>query len=146
MQSLKPFGDKKPKIRNSQTTWGVYDIEARKWLHHVISASYWEGCDDEYDQNFNFHKSVSDFLAYLFSEECRMTEVWCHFGGIYDFLFILQEVFLKDDIFVEKMMPRGSGLLQIVISNGSKKLPSKTLQQFCLLVLIRLQKFWSVPS
>ena len=122
--SLKPLSEKRRKQK--EPIWGVYDIEGSDWINHVVSGSYWEGWSDElgtfdeYDTNLNFHKSVDDFLKYLFSDDCKMTEVWCHFGGIYDFLFILDRVFNGRGYEVIEMLPRGSALLNFKITNKKK--------------------------
>lgn len=65
---------------------------------------------------FSGEPGLRKFIEFLFSSECDTTEIWCHFGGIYDFLFILDEVLCDDKIKVYDMIPRGSGLLQFTIS------------------------------
>jgi hypothetical protein len=54
--------------------------------------------------------------------DCKDKDIYAHFGGKFDFLFVLNYIFFNTDFKVESMIPRGSGLLcfdvLIEISNG----------------------------
>lgn len=81
--------------------FGTFDIEGREWIKFLVAGAY----DGERYESF---KSVHEFLEWAFAGECRT--YFCHFGAIYDFLFILQTC-LEEGFEIRDMVPRGSGLL-----------------------------------
>ncbi len=93
--------------KNEQTPFefGVFDIEAWGWKNFLLGGFY-----DGF--NYNEFNSMDALVDYLFSDRCKVSKVFAHFGGIYDFLFILQTVFDSDkDFKVFDFIPRGSGIL-----------------------------------
>ena len=95
--------------------FGVYDIESRNWSEHVVSAFYTK--DKDGFEVLEFFKRVDDFLEFCFDYDRNpCEEIWCHFGGIFDFLFILNEAMFYHKRFdVKEIIPRGSGMLSIKV-------------------------------
>jgi hypothetical protein len=86
--------------------FGVCDIETREWTRFLVIGFY-DGKD------FIAFKRLPKFLGFLFAEHERLPKrIFAHFGGKFDFLFILQTAFLLHrEIEVQNLIPRGSGLL-----------------------------------
>lgn len=63
-------------------------------------------------KNFIYRKSASTALSAVFKSD--IDDWFAHFGGIFDFLFILQAA-LKNGYNIKKMIPRGSSILLIEI-------------------------------
>ena len=88
---------KKPK------KWMVCDIESASWTKFLVIGAY----DGE---TFTYYRRLRKFLAYLFTQDEDLV-CFAHFGGIFDFMFLLQEIFQVPGLRVENIIPRGSGIL-----------------------------------
>ena len=118
MITLKPFKKNHTSRIRKPKKWCTYDIEGHEWIKHVVSALFVK--HDEYDEDLVFFKSVNEFIKYIMRKECDIEEVYCHFGAIYDFLFILDDCFKTGHADVVDMIPRGNGLLMFTIQRGDK--------------------------
>lgn len=100
--SLKPnLGtDRKPK------PFSVFDIEAYKWTQ-LKAIGWYNG------SNYKTFRSMKAFLEFVWSQEERI--IYAHFGGIYDFMFVLECVVKESNYQIGPMIPRGSGLLGLDI-------------------------------
>jgi hypothetical protein len=89
-----------------QKDFYVCDIEAYKWIKFRILGVY--GPNDFY-QEFRCLRQFFNFLV----EDGQDKQIFAHFGGIYDFMFLMKQVvFDHDDSFeVTTIIPRGSGVL-----------------------------------
>jgi len=127
MFSLKPLELNPPKSLKKSTKpkkikrFGVYDIEGREWINHVVSAFYTEN-EEEMTTQLEFFKSVPEFIKFCFSEKNEVNEIYCHFGAIYDFLFILDSVVELDGIHLDKLVGRGNGLLKFDLISGNRRI------------------------
>jgi len=82
----------------------VCDIESRKWIEFVTIGVY----DGEV---FSHFEDMEEFFQFIFDDETDKV-FYAHFGGRFDFLFLLEHCFCKKQFRrVEGMIPRGSGLL-----------------------------------
>lgn len=68
--------------------FGTFDIESRDWKHLLALGSY-DG--KTYKEFF----SMEDYIKYLFSPDNTCTTYYAHFGGIFDFLFLIDFLFTK---------------------------------------------------
>lgn len=119
MFSLKPLEAKK-KRKNKK--FGVYDIEGRDWINHVVSAFYTYH-EEEMTEQLVFFETLEEFIDFCFSQDNIVDEIFCHFGGIYDFLFILNEVFHSHEkVQIKKMMSRGNSLLSFTIESNDREI------------------------
>lgn len=97
--------------------FAVYDVEGRNWIEHVMSG-YYDGI------TYRWFKHVGEFASFLiedwFERKSQIEEgnekgvrltIFSHFGGKYDFLFLLDYFLLSSDWQIENMIPRGSGIL-----------------------------------
>lgn len=100
--SLKPFSGKR---KQKKYEFAVCDIEASNWIDFAIIGLY----DGKEYQSF---KLLREFIDYLLEDLFKkgISEVYAHFGGIYDFMFIMKES-MQNDFKIIDMVPRGSGLL-----------------------------------
>lgn len=96
--ALKPMIGGKAK----REKFSVCDIEAHKWVNFKILGWY-------NGQNYKEFWKLKDFIEFIFTQRERV--IYAHFGGIYDFLFIIQAVLETTDYKIMSMIPRGSGLL-----------------------------------
>lgn len=115
---LTPFkpGKAKPPLR-----FGVCDIESRQWVNFVVigyfSKVYDKATGFMQKQILETFDSMSGFIDWIFSEEQPHDVIFAHYGGRFDFLFILKELYFRhDEYFIDKMIPRGSGFLSIKVS------------------------------
>ena len=88
----------------------VCDIESRDWTRFLVLGHY-DG------HEFKYFKRLVKYIAYLFSLK-KNVQVWAHFGGKFDFLFLLQEAFSIPQLKVLNMIPRGSGILCFDLTDG----------------------------
>lgn len=101
---------KSPKKKNKP--FSVADIESSNWTTFVI-IGYHDG------ETVHFFTKLKDFFDYAFDHP--NDTVFMHFGGIFDFLFLLQELFSSDGRYMlEGVLPRGSGILSMSVTNGER--------------------------
>jgi len=106
--------------------FGVFDIEAKNWIEMVLIGYYTAIKDPEsglvMDEIMLQTESMSEFMEFIFSKDQPHNVIYAHFGGKYDFLFLL-DYFIKnlDEYHAYDLIPRGSGLLQFAMC---EKLPA----------------------
>ena len=83
--------------------FAVCDIETMNWTTFTVLGFY----DGE---NYVEFRSLKKFFQYL-SVEQRTENIFAHFGGKFDFLFLLKEALRNVDCRVETLVPRGSSIL-----------------------------------
>lgn len=100
--TLKPLTGKKTR---KPPKFAVCDVEAHDWIDFKLMGFY----DGEEYHEF---RTMYDFVEYTVEARKRknITEIYAHFGGIYDNMFILKEL-IRENYIIEGMVPRGSGLL-----------------------------------
>jgi len=97
----------KPKKLKKILDFAVFDIESANWTNFLVAGVY-DGT------NYSHFYSVENLLDYCFSRGFR--HVFAHFGGIFDFLFLLQSCLENSERFrFSDIVPRGSGILQFKI-------------------------------
>jgi hypothetical protein len=84
--------------------FAVFDIEAYQWTKFRLCGHY----DGNEYQEF---RSMYEFIEYCWERPERT--IYAHFGGIYDFMFVLECVMKETDYKIGPMIPRGSGLLAL---------------------------------
>lgn len=88
--------------------FGVFDIEAKDWTTFLGLVAYSEAPYTlEIFSNRN-NKTPKDFINWLFSEDNTIDTWFAHFGGGYDFLFILEDHAGITDVFLEDIISLGS--------------------------------------
>ena len=84
----------------------VCDIEAYKWkLFRVIG--HYDG------ENFKYFKKLDDYFNFI-SSDGEDKQIFAHFGGIYDFNFLLDWILVRDKekrFRIKTIVPRGSAIL-----------------------------------
>lgn len=94
--------------------FGVFDIEAKNWNEHLISGFY----DIEYNQYIDFF-TIKDLMNYIFSNQNDKDQIYAHFAGIYDSLFIIDNCFKNWRKYnIENMICSGRRILKLDVSNN----------------------------
>ena len=96
-------------MKSKSKQFAVTDFEASKWINYL--------CNGYYDGN-EYHEftDIMEYIEFLHSTDIK--NIFAHFGGIYDFLFILGAIFDTNDFTLKSLIPRGSSILCFtVISN-----------------------------
>lgn len=108
--------------------FGVCDIEsAAGWINFLCIGLAWKKYDEDgidlEEKRYEHFLSLYDFCDFIFEEEQPHDVIYAHFGGRYDFSFILKEFFFKHENYhIHKMIPRGSGLLSFKVSKFRRTL------------------------
>ena len=92
--------------------FAVFDIEARNWTRYVVGGFY----DGEQFRHFG---KLDGFFQFLKNNYSIPSRIFCHYGGQYDFLFLLRHAFAKG-YKVGTIIPRGSGILCFDVRVGSR--------------------------
>lgn len=101
-----PILEKRKKIYPLKE-FSVVDIETKKWIEFIVLGCF----DGTQYREFRSMKKFFDFL-----KTGQGPEVYfAHFGGKFDFMFILREALRDQTVKVETIIPRGSSLLMIKI-------------------------------
>lgn len=110
---LQPYSEKalekiweRQQLRESADhPFGVCDIEASDWSKFRM-IGFFDG------QVYRHFLSLADFLTFLAKTreyQCeKKFDIFAHFGGGYDFKFILEAAFSHDDFIVENIIPHGT--------------------------------------
>lgn len=113
----------KPSSKDSERKipgFAVCDIEsAAGWINFLVIGLAWKLYEDEdlKEKRYEHFLNLAEFCDYVFEEEQPHDVIYAHFGGRYDFSFILREFFYKHENYhIHKMIPRGSGLLCFSVS------------------------------
>jgi len=94
-------------------TFAVTDFEASKWINYLCNG-YYDG------KTYLEFTDLSDYFDFL--HETDIPNIFAHFGGIYDFLFLLGWIFDNDEYTLKNLIPRGSAILCFtIISNRNQK-------------------------
>jgi hypothetical protein len=80
----------------------VCDIESANWTQ-FLTIGWYNG-----DDFFHF-EDMSEFLDHCFLADEKI--LYAHFGGRFDFMFIIEATVKRKDLKIISMIPRGSGLL-----------------------------------
>jgi hypothetical protein len=107
------------KKESKYKSFGVFDIESRNWIDFVVIGAY-----SDATEGFTYFDSLEKFFEYIF--ECDLDVWFAHFGGKFDFLFLLQYLFSKKGkdagYRLRAIIPRGSMILTFsVYKEGEDK-------------------------
>ena len=105
----------------------VCDIEAHKWKEFRVIGLY-DGT------KFMEFRSLEAFFEHLFSDN-ESKNIYAHFGGIYDFMFLLKHIVFKSKTKIDiiNLVPRGSGILCFDVINRERKIKLKFTDSSALL-------------
>ncbi len=92
--------------------FAVFDIEASNWTKFVVGG-YYDG------ETFRHFGKLDLFFKFLEKDLYGPTRIFSHYGGQYDFLFLLRHAFTKG-YKVGTIIPRGSGILSVDIRIGHR--------------------------
>lgn len=119
--------------------FAVLDIEARNWLEFEV-AGYFDG--DSYIEFF----SAKEFLRRIFTFKPNRipSTIFAHFGGKYDFLFIIDALLGESGYEIQNCIPRGSSLLSFDLHFDGRKISFRDTSSFLPFSLDRLTKTFGV--
>jgi len=112
----KKFRDQvlKPRKRfQDLESFGVIDIETMNWTKFIVLGCY----DGDTYQEF---RSLTRFFEYL-KTGAGPSLYFAHFGGKFDFLFLLESAFGSKLVRVDSVIPRGSSILSIDLTIGARR-------------------------
>lgn len=90
----------------------VTDLEASDWINFECGGFY-DG------KNYFEFRHLSEFVEFIL-ESKKSLNIFAHFGGGYDFLFII-EALLKENVKILQIIPRGSSILSFRIQGNFKQ-------------------------
>lgn len=105
--------------------FSVCDIEATGWVTFLMIGLAYKLYDENDKCIKKFYEEftdISEFCSAIFEPEQPNDIFFAHFGGKYDFSFLINELF--DDTekyFIHGMIPRGSGLLCMSVSTFTRE-------------------------
>ncbi len=108
---LRPF--KRKRNEKDPFDFQVIDIETMNWTTHVVSGFY-DGIQ------FKHFKNIEDLVRYALNYR-RTLNCFMHFGGGFDFLFLIEQ-FLKQKIEIIEIIPRGSSLLSMKVKDSKNRI------------------------
>lgn len=87
-----------------------------QWTKFLV-LGYYDGKEVK-----NFY-AISDFIKFLFGNSEVPCDIFAHFGGRFDFLFLIQDVLENfPSLKIEDIIPMGSGMLSLTLRKGKKKI------------------------
>lgn len=98
----------------SRPVFAVADIESMNWTDFIVIGH----TDDGKDHYVQF-QVLKKYFEYLETHNGPET-ILCHFGGKFDFLFILREA-LTHGYAIGTIVPRGSSILYFSVTIGSRE-------------------------
>lgn len=111
---LAPLAEKNQQKREGKNKkFFTADIETASWTKFLCVGIY-DG------HKYEYFTKLEHFFKYIFEHHLGL-DCYCHFGGIYDFLFFIQHVLSTDEYTVTDMVPRGSGILCMTIIRKKDK-------------------------
>jgi DNA polymerase type B, organellar and viral len=94
--------------------FGVCDIEASEWVKFLVIGYFTVFTDKPI---LKYFEKLMDFCDWVFTDEQPHSDIYAHFGGKYDFSFILEKYVAHFDKYhVSDIVPRGSGILCFEVS------------------------------
>jgi hypothetical protein len=95
-------------------SFGVIDIETMNWTKFIVLGAYDGSVYCEF-------RDVSKFFRWLNAGNGEST-YFAHFGGKFDFLFLLENALKSKSVKVLGIIPRGSSILSLDVQCGSRKI------------------------
>jgi hypothetical protein len=98
----------KPEKVNKAFRFGVCDIEVDKWVNFICIGYY-----DGLSKVFKWFDNMDDFLDFIFDhcDKNDIPSIFAHFGGKFDFNFILRDALSGKKYQVHSLIPRSSSIL-----------------------------------
>lgn len=115
-----PLNPLSPDTTKEIPKFAVFDIESRDWIDPLMIGLAYKLYDDDdkcIKKFYTYFEDIGEFCSYIFEDEQPMDTFFAHFGGRFDFQFLIDEMF--DDVekyYIHEMIPRGAGLLCMSVS------------------------------
>lgn len=96
----------------------TFDIEAKDWID-VLCLGFYDGKDYKL---FRGEKSVNKFMSYLYDNIniYQRYKIYAHYGGIYDFLFLLSDFHERNLLHDVNLIIANHVILKMVYKNKDK--------------------------
>lgn len=105
--------------------YAVCDIEsAAGWIHFLVIGLAWKIINalGIAEKHYHYFTSMAEFADFLFDDLQPRDTIFAHFGGRYDFSFILKEYYFRHEQYhIGELIPRGSGLLCFDVSTFTRE-------------------------
>lgn len=93
--------------------FGVIDIETMNWTKFIVLGAF-DGAE------YKEFRNITSFFKWI-SDGNGPNLYFAHFGGKFDFLFLLENAFRSKLVSVHSILPRGSSLLSIDFEIGARR-------------------------
>ncbi len=100
--------------QNEKTKFAVVDIETNNWTEFLVLGHY-----NNEKKTFDHFDSLDAYLEFLESTD-QPENIFAHFGGKFDFLFLIEAVVARQKGAIETIIPRGSSILTFDYVTKSK--------------------------
>ena len=134
MYNLKPL--RKPVTPRNFAT---FDIESRNWIVFVVLGLF----DGKQYREFRTMRGFINFLRDAPLDFPR--EIFAHYGGKFDFMFVLREAAKHKDLKIENFIPRGSSILSMDLVFNDKKFTLRDSSALLSFKLKTLTDSFDVP-
>lgn len=134
MISLRPLTEGKPIGK-----FAILDIEAANWIDFLV-LGYFDG------ETYKAFYSLEKFIEYVFRlrADSRPVTIFAHFGGKYDFLFLINTLIEMYGYEISNCIPRGSSLLCFDVSHNGRTISFRDTSAFLPFSLDRVTKAFGV--
>lgn len=99
-------------LPQEKTKFAVIDIETANWTRFIV-LGYYDGTE------YREFKTLKAFFTWLACAQ-RCETMFAHFGGKFDFLFLLKEALRNEHAEVTAIVPRGSSMLYFTLKIKNK--------------------------
>lgn len=86
--------------------FNVIDIESRNWVRFIVLGFY-NGND------YLEFRTLTKFFKFLQCTDLKSNKFFAHFGGKFDFLFLIRAIIKDKNWFIDEIIPRGSSMLSM---------------------------------
>ncbi len=115
-----PLVPTKRKLDSKIPKFAVCDIESLRWIEMLVIGFYGKLQTDDGKIVFEdeqYFENMFEFCDYCFESRQPFDQIFAHFGGKFDFQFIMKDFYsMRDKYHMDGMIPRGSGLLCFTVS------------------------------
>lgn len=91
--------------QNEKLKFAVVDIETNDWTDFLLLGHY-----DAVKKTFVHFDSLEKYLDFLETSD-QPENIYAHFGGKFDFLFLIEAIVARQSGVIETIIPRGSSIL-----------------------------------
>ncbi len=109
---LKPLRPDRADQKTAMPRFATIDIETQDWVNFVTGEVYWLKKKDAAEASLETNDMKKLMIeCFRIAQTEKTPNFVAHFGGKFDFLFFLQQLFPMGEVVIENIIPRGPALL-----------------------------------